>query len=42
MKTDIQNFDSYSFCGKPLIKRERLLSSMGRIVGLDLHITATR
>jgi len=42
VKIDIQNFDGYSFRGKTILKRERLLSNMGRIVGLDLYITATK
>jgi len=42
VKIDIQNFDSYSLCGKAVLKRERLLSNAGRILGLDLYITATK
>jgi SAM-dependent methyltransferase len=42
VKIDIQNFDSYSFRGKTILKRECLLSNVGRIVGLDLYITATK
>ena len=42
VKIDIQNFDSYSLCGKAVLKRERLLSNAGRLLGLDLYITATK
>jgi ubiquinone/menaquinone biosynthesis C-methylase UbiE len=43
LRTAVQNFDSYRvFKGKITIPREILLGNLGRILGLDLYITATK
>jgi SAM-dependent methyltransferase len=39
---DIRNFDNYSFRGKAILKREYVLDNIGRVMGLDLYITATK
>ncbi|MFX0093040.1 MAG: class I SAM-dependent methyltransferase [Candidatus Hodarchaeota archaeon] len=42
LKIDIRNFDSYSFRGKTFLKRENVLDNIGRVLGLDLYIRATK
>jgi len=42
VKIDMRNFDNYSFRGKTLLKREYLLNNVGRVLGLDLYITARK
>lgn len=43
LRTEVQNFDSYRvFKGKITIPRAILLGNLGRILGLDLYITATK
>ena len=42
VKIDIRNFDNYSFRGRTILKRENLLNNIGRVLGLDLYITATK
>jgi SAM-dependent methyltransferase len=42
VKIDIRNFDNYSFRGKIILKREDVLDNIGRVLGLDLYITATK
>jgi hypothetical protein len=40
---DQQNFDTYIlFKGKVIIAREKFLKNLGRVLGLDLYITATK
>jgi hypothetical protein len=39
---DIRNFDGYSFRKRTIIKREKLLNNIGRILGLDLYIIAEK
>jgi ubiquinone/menaquinone biosynthesis C-methylase UbiE len=39
---DIQNFDSYRFKEKFIVPREKLLNNLGRVLGLDLYITARK
>ena len=42
VKIDIRNFDGYSFRKKTIIKREKLLNNIGRVLGLDLYIIAEK
>ncbi len=42
-RIESQNFDAYSlFKGRLVIPREKLINNMGRILGLDLYIEATK
>jgi SAM-dependent methyltransferase len=42
-RIESQNFDSYTFFkGRLVIPRERLINNIGRILGLDLYIEATK
>ncbi|MCG6534198.1 MAG: class I SAM-dependent methyltransferase [Syntrophales bacterium LBB04] len=41
VNVDVQNFDSY-YVGKRYIPRERMLNNIGRVLGLDLYITARK
>ena len=43
VQTDQQDFDMYIlFKGKLVLVREKFLRNLGRIVGLDLYVTATK
>ncbi len=42
VEIDIRNFDTYSFRGRVIIPREKLLNNLGRVLGLDLYITAKK
>ena len=42
VKTDIRNFDGYSFRRRTIIKREKMLNNIGRVLGLDLYVTAEK
>ena len=43
VKIDIRNFDAYAFLrGRITIRRDWLLNNIGRILGLDLYITAKK
>jgi len=43
VQIDQQNFDTYIlFKGKVVLAREKFLKNLGRIVGLDLYVTATK
>lgn len=43
VRVDIQNFDTYAFCrGRLVVPREKLLGSLGRLLGLDLYIVAKK
>lgn len=42
VKIDKQNFDSYSFHGRTILERKRLLGNIGRVLGLDLYIVANK
>jgi SAM-dependent methyltransferase len=42
VKIDIRNFDGYSFRKRTIIKREKLLNNIGRVLGLDLYIIAEK
>jgi SAM-dependent methyltransferase len=42
VKIDIRNFDNYSLRGKTILKRKYALDNVGRVLGLDLYITATK
>lgn len=42
VKIDIRNFGNFRFRGITIIPRAKLLNNMGRVLGLDLYITATK
>jgi SAM-dependent methyltransferase len=43
LRIDAQNFDTYSLLrGRLVLSRERFLTNVGRVWGLDLYIVATR
>jgi len=43
VRIDSQNFDTYVlFRGRIVIPRERLLKNLGRVLGTDLYIVATK
>jgi len=42
VKIDIRNFDGYSFRKRTILKREKLLNNIGRVLGLDLYIIAEK
>jgi SAM-dependent methyltransferase len=42
VKTEIRNFDGYSFRKRKIIRREKLLNNIGRVLGLDLYIIAKK
>jgi len=42
VKIDIRNFDEYSFRKRTIVRREKLLNNIGRVLGLDLYITAVK
>jgi SAM-dependent methyltransferase len=42
VKIEIRNFDGYSFRKRTIIKREKLLNNIGRVLGLDLYIIAEK
>jgi SAM-dependent methyltransferase len=43
VRIESQNFDAYVlFKGRVVVPRERLLSNVGRVLGLDLYIVATK
>jgi SAM-dependent methyltransferase len=42
VRIDIRNFDGYSFRGRTIIKRGKMLNNIGRVLGLDLYITAEK
>jgi hypothetical protein len=43
VRIEIQNFTSHAvFKGKFVIRREKLLGNLGRVLGLDLYITAKK
>ena len=42
VKIDKRNFDNYSVCGLFILKREWFLDNLGRVLGLDLYITALK
>jgi ubiquinone/menaquinone biosynthesis C-methylase UbiE len=43
VRTEVQNFATHAlFKEKLIIRREKLLNNLGRVLGLDLYITATK
>ena len=42
VKIDVHNFDHFSILGRTIISREKLLGNIGRILGLDLYVTAIK
>jgi len=42
VRIDTQNFDNCSLRGRTVLKRERLLDNVAKIVGLDLYIVARK
>jgi SAM-dependent methyltransferase len=42
VRIESQNFDSLVLKGRLLVPRERFLSNLARVMGLDLYITATK
>lgn len=43
IRIDIQNFDTYMFLrGRIVIPREKLLNSLGRVLGTDLYVVAKK
>jgi ubiquinone/menaquinone biosynthesis C-methylase UbiE len=42
VKIDIRNFDGYSFRNRTIVKREKFLNNIGRVLGLDLYIIAVK
>ncbi len=43
VRIDVQNFDTYVFLkGTIVIPREKVLNNLGRILGLDLYVVATK
>lgn len=42
VKIEIRNFDGYSFRKRTIIKREKLLNNIARVLGLDLYIIAEK
>lgn len=42
VRIESQNFDSLRYKGKTLVPRELLLNNLGRIMGVDLYVTATK
>jgi len=42
VRVESQNFDTLMYKGEVLIPREFLLSNLGRIMGVDLYVTATK
>ncbi len=42
VRIESQNFDEVIYKGKILVPREPLLNNLGRVMGVDLYITATK
>lgn len=42
VRIENQNFDSLRYKGKTLVPRELLLNNLGRVLGVDLYVTATK
>ena len=43
VRIDVRNFDAYAFLkGRIVIPREKLLDNLGRVMGLDFYIVATK
>jgi hypothetical protein len=42
VRIESQNYDPIVYKGEVLVARERFLNNLGRVMGVDLYITATK
>ena len=42
LKIDVHNFDDLTIIGRTIISRDKLLNNIGRVLGLDLYVTAIK